>query len=38
VIDAVEAFFEGRAKDVGTEVETGSEADELVAAGAAYCD
>jgi tRNA-dihydrouridine synthase B len=40
VIDAVEAFFEGRTRGAaaGVEVESGAESDELVAAGAAYCD
>jgi tRNA-dihydrouridine synthase B len=40
VIDAVGAFFEGRARGeaAGVEVESGAELDELVAAGSAYCD
>ena len=40
VLDAVEAFFEGRARGEGVENgdDAGAEQDDLVAAGAAYCD
>jgi hypothetical protein len=38
VIDAVEAFFEGRGKGEAAETEGVAEQDDLAVAGAAYCD